>query len=488
MAFDESIIVRMGLDSTAMERGLKGVKSGIGSLKQGMQTLGVGVGIGVLTHQFKALLEHADNIGDKAKELGTSSSFLQEFGFAATSMTIEVSKAEAGLSKLNMRVGEARVEGGEAAKLFKDFGIEINNTNGSAKSLEEVVSAAADAIKGTEDPQIKARIATELFGKSAGELIPLLDEGAEGMKRFKAAAAGKIITDETIDSLSEANAMLEELKRTLIVGAAGALGTIAAPFKWLGEASVTAGMTYSAIAEANAVGAQVAASAAKALRDAKLSADEAKKLDKAMESLEKTRRSNAMSQASDEGKLAILLKDQVDLYKKMEDAAGDRVRMAELLGEKEKLNNDILEQRIKIQAKLDKAAADSKNAKDEFAKAKKDRSLMTLEELANLDLSKVAPQRRGAMGQQKDLETKARRAERAAEFFEGRGIMEQGMRWREVSDRLRKGINVVPESETNPLAALERQVKAAESALEQLKMQTAAQTQKGVVVIQKMTR
>jgi len=67
------------------------------------------------------------------------------------------------------------------------------------------------------DGAIKTGLAMQFFGKSGAELIPLLDEGAQGLQKFmeKARELGLVISGQTAAAADQLNDNLNELKGTL---------------------------------------------------------------------------------------------------------------------------------------------------------------------------------------------------------------------------------------------------------------------------------
>jgi hypothetical protein len=73
---------------------------------------------------------------------------------------------------------------------------------------EEALMAIADKMAEIEDPAIRAKVATDAFGKSGAKLIPILKEGADGVRKLSE-EWGKL-SDAEIDELDQADKVLEK--------------------------------------------------------------------------------------------------------------------------------------------------------------------------------------------------------------------------------------------------------------------------------------
>ncbi|MGI9215353.1 MAG: hypothetical protein ACR2HS_06980, partial [Gammaproteobacteria bacterium] len=97
------------------------------------------------------------------------------------------------------------------------MGISVKNTDGTLKSSSIVLGEIADKFATYEDSANKTAIATQLFGKSGAELIPLLNAGSKGiaesaneLERF-----GAVITEK---AAAQAERFNDNLTRLSTVG------------------------------------------------------------------------------------------------------------------------------------------------------------------------------------------------------------------------------------------------------------------------------
>lgn len=515
MAFEESILVRMGLDSTAMERGMKTAGSKIGQLNRALGALGVGFGIGLLIGKFKSIADKANDLLDKSEQLGVSAEWLQKWGIAANRMGSSAEAAEKGLAKLVLQIGEARDGSETAIKKFEKLGIALDNVDGSAKATEKIIGDIADKIKSIDDPTQRARLAFDLFGKSGAQLVQMLSAGSIGLKEFTDQLSA-LYDQQTLEKLDDVSKKFREMGDNLsYIGTQLGYGLLIKPFEELGK---RLGYTLGIIENLRSfggtpIGGEVAARSqifkqmneemdarrsamerklGKLLPESDVKKEEAsrKEILRLEREIKETREKGALIGATEAEKekqlqaqlnelnnrdYAIetykqrIIEDAVSLEEKrfsLVDAELEKKRNLKAIEEK---RNELAAHQVQIQDRQNQLLQDQINAAAALEKAKGERDRFTLGELANLDLNTIDPQRRQFMGFQKNRALAAMRLQASAAAQMKYGRIEAAEQQRRLADDALRGIRVVTEAESNPFAAQERQLAAAEANLEQLK-------------------
>jgi hypothetical protein len=182
----------------------------------------VAAGAGAATLKFGRLIQGsidaADELGKTSDRLGISTRDLSALGFAAEQSGSSLGAFEKGAKNLSQSLASAAQGSGKAAKLFDDLGISVTETDGSLRGTIDVVRDLADRFSTLENGAEKTALAQELFGKSGAELIPLLNEGSEGLAAFaeQAENLGLIIEDKTARQAAAFNDNLNMLKKTQV--------------------------------------------------------------------------------------------------------------------------------------------------------------------------------------------------------------------------------------------------------------------------------
>jgi hypothetical protein len=190
-------------------------------------TIGAGVSLGALTNLARSALQLADDLQDTAEQLGITTDALQVYRFAAAETGVEAGKMDQAIQRLNTTIGEAASGEEEAQKKFKGLGIAFTDAEGKARSAESVLADLADLIAALPTPAERAAAAAELLGERAGpKLVPLLSQGAEGLRKYgeQARTAFQVMSKETIDELARAQREIEKFTMGLTIAAGGFIG------------------------------------------------------------------------------------------------------------------------------------------------------------------------------------------------------------------------------------------------------------------------
>ncbi len=127
--------------------------------------------------------EAFDKLGEQsqyARSLGVSVTELDRFSHAAGRAGIEAQEAGEVYRDLRVRIGEAATGSGEAAEQFAALG--LNAQALAAMSPEEAMYAMADAFQAHADGAEEAAIADGLLGDAGVALLPILNQGSEGLR------------------------------------------------------------------------------------------------------------------------------------------------------------------------------------------------------------------------------------------------------------------------------------------------------------------
>jgi predicted nucleic acid-binding Zn-ribbon protein len=105
-------------------------------------------------------------------------------------------------SKAFFRLSRTAATGGAA---LADAGVEVARTTEGNVDMAETVLNVADAYTSMQDPAARAALVQAAFGKNAQALIPILEQGREGIAAMyaEAEATGQILSQEEIDKAEE---------------------------------------------------------------------------------------------------------------------------------------------------------------------------------------------------------------------------------------------------------------------------------------------
>lgn len=215
MAFGNSIIARLGLDSRDFNSGIAGAQAQLRGFAGGSGGFGLGaLSLGSLTAVGKEVIEYGDKINDLSERYGVNAVALQRLGNVAETEGSSLEGVAKGFNRLLINSSAALNGNRDVAAAFEALGITIEDLR--SLSPEQIMVKIG---KSSMDAASLVRV----LGKAALELRPTLKAVAEGTKEFSAA-----ISEANIKKLDEAS---DALKRFYIEGKVRAGTMLAQDFK-----------------------------------------------------------------------------------------------------------------------------------------------------------------------------------------------------------------------------------------------------------------
>ena len=206
------------------------VAGGVGGFVAGM----VQQGVPALRDFATQTLNVADDLGDLAARLGTSTTAVQTLSgvFVASGGTPDLMTDA--LDKLNQGLGAFTLTGkGPAAGAFKALGIDGQIASGKIKGTEQTFYAIVKAMEGIKDPAEKSRLSMQLFGRAAGtDMLEVLGVGEKAMQGYRQEmiSLGLVMDEELLAKTAEAKLEIDKaafgLKTFATIGAAQAIQSI----------------------------------------------------------------------------------------------------------------------------------------------------------------------------------------------------------------------------------------------------------------------
>ena len=158
----------------------------------------------------------ADTIGKVADSIGVSTEFLQKYQFAAQQSGVATEEFNKGMQMFAKMVGQAQLRTTEAGRTLEKLGIQLKNTDGSAKDAETIFEELFVALDSVGSQLEKDAILADLFSRAGVKMAVMAKDGSEAMKALAESATG-IISEETIDNAEAFNDTMNRLKRQVLV-------------------------------------------------------------------------------------------------------------------------------------------------------------------------------------------------------------------------------------------------------------------------------
>lgn len=156
---------------------------------------GIAAGIAGIAAASKKFADTTDRIDKMSQAVGLSRQTFQELDYV-------FAQNGASMDSLQMGMKTLLEKANANSSAFKQLGVEVRNTDGSLKSQDDILKDAIRAFEGVANGQGKAILAQELFGRSAQDLMPTLNQvsGSMDLLSERANDLGIVLSDKAIDA------------------------------------------------------------------------------------------------------------------------------------------------------------------------------------------------------------------------------------------------------------------------------------------------
>lgn len=213
------------VDSTAAENSISktgdkadglGKKLGAGIATAAKFGAALVVGAGVAGAGMLALVNKTANAADEIDKLsertGINREELQRWKYAAGQSGADIGKLEVGMKKLSGVMDDAANGNEKAVEGFNKLGISMDDLKNKSQEqiFEETMAALADMEEGAE----RNALGNDLLGKSYTEMLPLLNEGSDGMQALKDRAdeLGIVMSEDAVKANVVYGDTMDDLK------------------------------------------------------------------------------------------------------------------------------------------------------------------------------------------------------------------------------------------------------------------------------------
>lgn len=159
----------------------------------------------------------ADTIDKMSQKIGVSREAYQELDFICSQSGMDVNKLQSGMKSLVSAMDGAASGTASNVEQFKKLGVSVTDANGNLRNSEDVMWETMEALQNCGNETEKTRLATELFGKSGTEMMPLLNGASGSIEEMKNKAhdLGLVLGDEAINNGVKLTDTMDQMKRSL---------------------------------------------------------------------------------------------------------------------------------------------------------------------------------------------------------------------------------------------------------------------------------
>jgi len=174
-----------------------------------------------LSELHKMTLEAAaevDSLLTDSITTGLSTQTLQELKYAENLIDVSVNTITGSLTKLTRNMVSANEGNAAMAESFANLGVSITNEiDGSLRPAEDVFYEIVDALGRISNETERDAISMEIFGKSAQELNPLIEQGSNTLREYakEAQNVGYILSNEELNALGAVDDAFQRMNLTI---------------------------------------------------------------------------------------------------------------------------------------------------------------------------------------------------------------------------------------------------------------------------------
>lgn len=208
---DGSIIIDTKIDSSGLEKQLNNINEKTGKTLKTLAKVGFGVltaAIASTTVAVNNFLRDTDRVDKLSQKIGISARAFQELDYA-------LGQSGASIESMQMGMKSFRDAMEKSQKSFKELGVTLKNNDGSLKTQEQLLYESISALQKMEDGTNKMVLAEELFGRSATELMPLLNGQSGSFEELTKQAndLGLVLKDDLVSSGVALGDSIDDLKK-----------------------------------------------------------------------------------------------------------------------------------------------------------------------------------------------------------------------------------------------------------------------------------
>lgn len=194
------------------------VDDAIGKAKNALKAFFAFQGFKAVLGMVEEVAEVGGNLADAAQRTGLTAEAIQELGYAAKLSGSSVEGLLGSASKLGRNLDEALTKRkGPVVDALKSIGLSLGTPAVAARDLDGVLMLVAERFAKMPDGPKKIAIAMDLFGKSGAELIPTLNQGADGLTKVREEARrlGVVMSNETVGKLDDFGDNIDRAKMSI---------------------------------------------------------------------------------------------------------------------------------------------------------------------------------------------------------------------------------------------------------------------------------
>lgn len=194
-----------------VEGSVKSLVGPIDAVLGGFGRLNAVLGAGAIVLAGRRAIQLGDDLDKAATKAGVTGETISSLSYAAKLADVDLGSLSTSLKFMQVNLSQAGDGAKGPVETLRALGLAIEDLLGLAPDKQ--FELIADRISQLEDPADRARAATEMFGRAGSALLPMFEEGAEGIRRAREEAErlGIVLNDQQIKTLSETDDKVKKM-------------------------------------------------------------------------------------------------------------------------------------------------------------------------------------------------------------------------------------------------------------------------------------
>jgi hypothetical protein len=194
------------------------IMGGLKAMAAPLAALAVGLSVkGVIDDSIKAFDDLGTSVRGMQRIAGGSMEQVSGLRGAMQLAGVNADDTTAAFTRFQKQLGETSGDAKATAEMAQKLGVSFTDASGAIKPMSEILPGLADKFKEMPNGAEKTALATDLFGRSGAQLIPILNKGSDGMAELtqKAKDMGLVLDDQSMGALADSKKAQREWDATL---------------------------------------------------------------------------------------------------------------------------------------------------------------------------------------------------------------------------------------------------------------------------------
>lgn len=172
-----------GSMSDSIKSSTSQMSSALETFKTAVGTIGIGI-VSAFGSAAKSTLEYEKALLSLSRTSGMSIESASKLSFASTQYGVSAEDLGRNIGILSRNLDTMQKGADSSSSVFNRFNIAVEDGNGKLLPTEQILMNVADRFKSMPDGMEKTALSMGLFGRSGQQMVPMLNQGSEGLQKM----------------------------------------------------------------------------------------------------------------------------------------------------------------------------------------------------------------------------------------------------------------------------------------------------------------